>query len=176
MELNGVIIQASSRSNGNTASVVKLIQKYTGYDIIDLNKYNIGHFDYDFKNDADDFNQLFKEIVSKYQTIVMVTPVYWYSMSGLLKVFLDRISDFLKKETTFGRKLRGKNLAVISCCSSKEYFEGFEVPFVKSADYLGMKYLGYLHTWVLDGDIDKEEAEKCNLFAKSINKPLNSLN
>lgn len=172
----GVIIQASSRSNGNTATIVKLIQEHTGYDVIDLNEYNIGHFDYDFKNNTDDFNQLFKEIVSKYQTIVMATPVYWYSMSGMLKVFLDRISDFLYKEKEYSRLLRGKSLALISCNCDKEYFEGFEVPFIKSADYLGMKYLGYLHTWVLEEGIDKEITEKCNVFAKKINKPLNSLN
>jgi multimeric flavodoxin WrbA len=45
----------------------------------------------------------------------MVTPVYWYTMSGIMKVFFDRFSDLLRIEKDLGRKLRGKSMAVISC-------------------------------------------------------------
>ncbi|MCP4458779.1 MAG: NAD(P)H-dependent oxidoreductase [Cytophagales bacterium] len=38
----------------------------------------------------------------------MATPVYWYSMSGIMKVFLDRIYDVLTIEKELGRKLHGK--------------------------------------------------------------------
>ena len=95
---NGVIIQASSRSIGNTSKVVSYYSKLTGFDVIDLNKKNIKHFDYDFLNQDDDFNSLFKEIALNYNTIVFVTPIYWYTMSGLMKVFLDRSADFVKRE------------------------------------------------------------------------------
>lgn len=165
---NGVIIQASSRSNGNTAIVVKMIQKFTDFDIIDLNRYNIGHFNYDFENENDDFNNLFKSIANNYQTIVFATPVYWYTMSGILKVFLDRISDFLYKEKEYGRLLRGKRLALISCNSDKEYFEGFEIPIVKSANYLGMQFISYEHTWVLEEGISKEIEHRCKSFADKV--------
>jgi len=143
----GVIIQASSRSEGNTSKIVSLFQEKTNFDIIDLNQKTINHFDYEFKNKDDDFNALFKTIVTNYQTIVFATPVYWYSMSGLLKVFFDRISDFLMKEKDFGRQLRGMDMAVISCSDYDKTFEGFTVPFIQSADYLGMHYKGHIHTW-----------------------------
>ena len=104
----GIIIQASSRSKGNTFTMVSCLQELTGFDVIDLSTKQIGHFDYEFKNQNDDFNTLFKDIVTNYDTIVLATPIYWYTMSGLLKVFLDRISDFLKIEKEFGRQLRGK--------------------------------------------------------------------
>lgn len=165
---NGVIIQASSRSNGNTATIVNMIQKYTDFDIIDLNTYDIGHFNYDFENDGDDFNDLFKRIANNYQTIVFATPVYWYTMSGILKVFLDRISDFLYKEKEYGRLLKGKSLALISCNCDREYFEGFEIPFVKSANYLGMQFIAYEHTWVLEEGISKEIEKRCKSFANKV--------
>ena len=77
-------------------------------------------------------------------------------MSGILKVFLDRISDFLFHEKEFGRLLRGKQMGIISCGSDKEIFEGFEMPFVQSANYLGMDYLSHLHTWLEKDDISIE--------------------
>lgn len=48
MKTKGVIIQASSRSKGNTKKIVSLFQQQTGFDVIDLNKKNIAHFDYEF--------------------------------------------------------------------------------------------------------------------------------
>jgi multimeric flavodoxin WrbA len=144
----GVIIQGSSRKNGDTFKIATKIKAETGFDILHLADYNIGHFDYDFSNNEDDFNALFKEITTNYQTIIFATPVYWYTMSGRTKVFLDRISDFLKKELEFGRLLRGKDMVSVSVCNSSEFFKGFEMPFINSADYLGMNYKGHLHTWI----------------------------
>ena len=149
----GVIIQASSRSNGNTSKIVCVIKAQTKFDVIDLNQKEINHFDYEFKNKNDDFNLLFKEIVKNYDIILFATPIYWYTMSGMLKVFLDRISDFLFHEKEFGRLLRGKQMGIVSCGSDATVFEGFEMPFVQSANYLGMDYLGHLHTWMENDDI-----------------------
>lgn len=144
----GVIIQASSRSNGNTAKIVSFYSKITGFDVIDLKTKKIQHFDYNFKNQDDDFNALFKQIAQNYHTLVFATPIYWYTMSGILKVFLDRISDFLNNEKDVGRMLRGKQMAVISSSESNEIFNGFSMPFKQSAIYLGMHYLGHAHAYI----------------------------
>lgn len=146
--IEGVIIQASSRSNGNTNKISKFISEQTEYDVIDLSTKKISAFDYEFKNRNDDFLPLIKDIAEKYDTLIFVTPVYWYTMSGILKTFFDRISDCLKIEKETGRKLRGKNMLAISCGSDEEIIDGFDIPFKKSAEYLGMNYLGYLHTWI----------------------------
>ena len=150
---NGVIIQASSRSKGNTFKIVAYLQELTAFDVIDLNQKKINHFDYEIKNQDDDFNALFKNIVQNYETIVFATPIYWYTMSGLLKVFMDRISDFLQIEKDFGRLLRGKQLAVLSCSNVDNLFEGFTMPFIETANYLGMHYKGHIHTWIENDDI-----------------------
>ena len=144
----GIIIQASSRSNGNTKKVVSFIKEQTGFDVVDLNQKNIGHYDYEYNNQDDDFKPLLTSIVSNYDTIVFATPIYWYTMSGLLKVFFDRISDAIRIEKELGRQLRGMEMVVVSNSDGNQVFEGFTMPFEQSANYLGMQYLGHVHAWL----------------------------
>lgn len=145
-----VIIVGSSRKNGNTASVVKKIAKYTNWEIIDLNDYNFSYFDYEHKNSTDDYLPLMRKIIDRYDVLIFATPIYWYSMSGIMKVFFDRITDLLSIEKELGRQLRGKGMAAISCSlgdsNPESYVENeFWLPFYKSAEYLGMSYLGNKH-------------------------------
>ncbi|MFT4642420.1 MAG: multimeric flavodoxin WrbA [Candidatus Azotimanducaceae bacterium] len=163
-----VIIQGSSKSNGDTNTILNYLNTSNQFDIIDLNTKNIGHFDYDFKNANDDFLPLMEEIIEKYDTIIFATPVYWYSMSGILKVFFDRISDLLKTEKDIGRKLRGKSMAMISCSNANDLKEGFSMPFIETANYLGMSYLGDIHAWVENGKISEEVKEIINTFRLKI--------
>lgn len=169
MNLKGVIIQGSSRSNGNTNKIVSFFQKKTGFDIIDLQSKQIGGFDYNFKNREDDFLFLMEEIVNKYDTIIFATPVYWYSMSGIMKNFFDRITDCLKNEKEIGKKLRGKTMGMVSCGSDAQLKKGFEMPFVESANYLGMHYLGNIHTWI-ENEIISESLKKdlCSFIENKI--------
>lgn len=165
----GVIIQASSRSDGNTSKIVEQANATLKFDIIDLKTKTIGHFDYEFANHDDDFNALFKLIVKQYDIIIFATPVYWYTMSGLLKVFLDRISDFLIKEKNHGRLLRGKHMAVISCGSNKTLLTEFVMPFRESAKYLGMHFLGHVHTWLENDTIPMSVTKNITQFISIIN-------
>ncbi|MGY3795347.1 flavodoxin family protein [Aquimarina sp. 433] len=163
----GVIIQGSSRSNGDTHTVVSYLENVTGFDVIDLNQRDINYFDYEFQN-KDDFEIIFKNMVQNYQTIVLATPVYWYTMSGVMKVFLDRISDYLYKEKDFGRMLRGKEMAMISCSNDDDRVEEFSMPFSRSAAYLGMEYVGDVHAWIKNNELSSEVKEKINAFALKI--------
>ncbi len=164
----GIIILGSSRSNGDTFKAVSYLKDITGFEIIDLNQKDIGHYDYEFKNNDDDFNFLFKGVVQNYDTVVFATPVYWYTMSGIMKTFLDRISDFLKNEKDYGRMLRGKNMALISCSNDDDRPEEFALPFSRSASYLGMNYVGDMHSWVKEDELPIEVKEKMNAFALTI--------
>ncbi len=168
MKNKGIIILGSSRSHGDTFIAVSYLKDITGYEIIDLNKKDIGHFDYDFRNKNDDFNFLFKGLVQNYQTMVLATPVYWYTMSGIMKTFMDRISDFLYQEKDFGRMLRGKNMAMISCSNDDDRPKEFNLPFSRSAAYLGMSYLGDTHAWVKDQELPIEVKQKLEAFALKI--------
>lgn len=163
-----VVIFGSSRSNGNTRKILdELLSIKKSIDIIDLNDYRVGYFDYDFKNKDDDFIAIMKRVV-EYETIVFASPIYWYSMSAQLKTFFDRISDLLVEgKKDHGRKLRGMNMAVISCSSDENIIEGFEMPFKESAAYLGMHYKGHLHTWV---DEDSMVSKKVQTNLKSFSE------
>jgi multimeric flavodoxin WrbA len=164
----GIILLGSSSSIGETFTVSKYLSEKTNYQILDLKTKNILPFDYDFKNRDDDFLPLIKDIVDSYDIIVFATPVYWYTMSGTMKIFFDRISDCLKTEKETGRKLRGKEMVVLSCGSDQELKDGFHMPFIESAKYLGMKYIGDVHCWLDNDDIPEEVKHGLDAFAQKI--------
>lgn len=165
-----VIIQGSARGDGNTSKVSKELQKLLNCDLIDLTQKEIGHYDYEYRNQDDDFPPLIKEIADKYDTLIFTSPVYWYTMSGRMKVFFDRISDTIRIDKETGRKLRGKNMAVVSCGYGNDEIEGFFLPFQHSAKYLGMNYIGDVHTWVQTEELSDEVKERVSKFANEINK------
>lgn len=142
MQKRKVIILGSSRSKGNTSKIIEEIASKLDIEIIDLNNYQFSYYDYENKNKEDDFLLLMKKLIENYETLIFATPIYWYSMSGIMKVFFDRISDLLTIEQDLGRKLRGKNMGVIANTSDEEIDYDFFMPFRKSAEYLGMNYIG----------------------------------
>jgi multimeric flavodoxin WrbA len=165
MSNKGVIIQGSSRAKGNTRRLVDFVNSELGFEVIDLAELNIGHFDYDFENRDDDYLPTMRTIIEKHNTIVFATPVYWYAMSGLMKDFFDRITDLLRTEKELGRRLRGMNMALISCSSDSVCPALFEMPFVESANYLGMNYLGDVHGWIEEEKIPESLQNELKAFA-----------
>lgn len=141
------IILGSSRKNGDTQKLVDHLLRLTDWEPIDLTEYDISHYDYAHANREDDFIGLMKTITEKFDVLIFATPVYWYAMSGIMKVFFDRITDLLKIEKEIGRKLRSKSMAVITSSNGDNLDESFWLPFKKSAEYLGMDYVANLHTF-----------------------------
>lgn len=166
--MKGIIIQGSSRSDGNTSTVVKYLRQISSFDCVDLKTKNIGYFDYEHNNAEDDFIPLMKGIVEEYDLIIFASPVYWYSMSAEMKTFFDRISDLLKTEKDTGRKLRGKSMAALSCSGHDDVPDSFFAPFELSADYLGMYYKGHAHTWVDSDTLSTQMEERINEFYKKL--------
>lgn len=166
-----VIIQGSSRKYGNTNKVVNYLQEALDCDFIDLKNYVISNYDYEGRNQNDDFLPLIREVV-EYDLVIFATPIYWYSMSGIMKTFFDRITDCLKLEKETGRKLRGKSMAMLCCGSVKESIlpiqKPFEMPFKESAIYLGMKYKGSVFTWIENDEIPEEVKANINDFVEKI--------
>src|SRR5690606_21365681 len=120
----------------DTATLTKELIKQSKWDLLDLNDNNFSYFDYKHENRNDDYLPLIKEIIEKYDTLIFATPIYWYSMSGIIKVFFDRFTDLLTVEKELGRKLRGKKMAVISCSIGDNLGDNFWFPFSETAKYL----------------------------------------
>ncbi|MEM8889069.1 MAG: NAD(P)H-dependent oxidoreductase [Bacteroidota bacterium] len=162
-----VIIQGSSRSEGNTRSLIQYLQSQGEFDLIDLKQYNISPYDYEHQNQGDDFLPLMRKLVA-YDLLIFATPIYWYSMSGILKNFFDRFTDCLKIEKDLGRKLRGKSMAAFCCGSDDAEMEGFFLPFELTAGYLGMNYLGNVHAWIEDVEIEEAVKGRLDQFVQSL--------
>ena len=141
-----IVIVGSSRSNGDIAKLTKQLIERSKWDVLNLTDYEFSYFDYEHKNRNDDYLNIMRHIIEKYDTLIFATPVYWYSMSGIMKVFFDRFTDLLTIEKELGRKLRGKKMAVISSSNGENLGENFWLPFSESATYLGIEYIGNTHT------------------------------
>ena len=141
-----VLIVGSSRNDGDTMNLARQLAKMSKWDLINLNNYKFSYFDYSHNNQDDDYLNLMRKIIEKYKTLIFVTPVYWYSMSGIMKVFFDRFSDLLTIERELGRKLQGKEMAAVSCSTGENLGDHFWLPFSETAKYLGMRYIGNTHT------------------------------
>ena len=173
-----IVIQASARSNGNTNAVISHFRKLFKCDFIDLKIKNIEPYNYEHNYPDDDFISIMKSLIN-YDIIIFASPVYWYTMSGQLKIFLDRITDCLKIEKEIGRKLKGKQMAVIACGSKPQKISSFFSPFISISNYLGMKYIGHIHTWANSESLDKEVKVELQSFSNKLKghyKPSTILN
>jgi len=173
MRSKSIIIQGSSRSKGDSYTFISELNPDGIAAHIDLKDYKIRHFDYESNYLADDFLDLIEKLINTYDTFIFVTPVYWYTMSGIMKVFFDRLSDLLKIRKPLGRKLRGKSMSVMSISNSDDVESSFYRPFELTAEYLGMDYLGHIHAYGNSANINPETMTRLFAFRKlnSITKP-----
>jgi len=115
----------------------------------------------------DDINDILP-IINDSDVLIFVSPIYYYSISGQLKTFLDRMNALYSSET---RKFQ-KVYAVFTCADDQpgavegpkkaiegwvECFEGAELADV---------FTGFALNEV--GDIDQAILEKAHVFGKSI--------
>lgn len=161
----------SARSEGNTQLLSQQLAAQIPADLIDLNDYRINPYSYEHLHTDDDFLPLMRKLVASYDRLIFATPVYWYSMSGQLKIFFDRITDLLQIDKPTGRLLRGKSMAMLSCGGDDSRVSGFAEPFAYSAAYLGMEYLGDVHLWIASKGIIPDEVEaRLSAFAGKLAK------
>lgn len=135
----------SARSDGDTQNLVNNLIAKTGWDSINLNDYTIQPYDYTHSNSKDDYLPLMARLIKDYDVFIFATPVYWYAMSGTMKHFFDRFTDLLTINKDLGRQLRQKKMAAISSSSGDNLGDNFWLPFIATANYLGMHYLGNMH-------------------------------
>jgi multimeric flavodoxin WrbA len=145
MNQKPLIIVGSSRRDSDTKKFVELVFKEVDNTTIDLLDFTIHQYDYDNGYPG---NDCFLEVVNlmlEYKVIVFATPVYWYSMSGLMKTFFDRFSDLVTVRKQLGRQLKGKITFLIAVGAEKDLPVGFETPFESTSEYMDMIYNGSIY-------------------------------
>ena len=84
-------------------------------------------------------------------------------MSANLKMFVDRLSDLITTKKELGRKLKGKNLGLLSTNYDGNLNFDFAITFKLIAKYLHLNFIGHLHSSGL-------ELENNNLSDKNISE------
>jgi multimeric flavodoxin WrbA len=167
LSISTVIVVGSARSPGNTHQLVLALADAMSADIINLNDYEFGGFDYEFKNKGDDFPPLIRKILS-FDRIIFASPVYWYASSAIMKKFMDRMSDLLKIEKDLGRQLRTKKAALVATGSDVIPASSFEAVFQLTFEYLGMHYQGMLYAHCEKDFSLTEHADAIVNFARNL--------
>ncbi|MEL6925039.1 MAG: NAD(P)H-dependent oxidoreductase [Bacteroidota bacterium] len=152
-----IVIMGSARSEGNTRRVLHFLAQHSQFELVDLNEYEISYFDYQHRNEADDFLPLIERMLD-YDRVIFATPVYWYAMSAVMKTFFDRLTDVLKIRREWKPRLAQLKMHSLSCSGHDDLKDYFHLPFKDTATYLNMSYAGHVHTWV-DGDLIPAEAK-----------------
>ena len=159
----------SSRSHGDTRKMAEAVAGHLGCEIVDLRDYDISYYDYEHNNLNDDFFPVIEKI-TQYDNLIFATPVYWFSMSAIMKTFFDRFSDLLHERKDLGYRMKKKNMYLVTNSSTAILTRHFEVPFIDTAGYMGMNYMGNVHGYVRNGEIPDDVKDDIAKFANTILK------
>lgn len=97
-----VFMNGSPNKRGNTFRIGEEILKGVSHDILQMADYKVNQYDQVYEDDQ--MSEIFKKI-ENVDTIVIGSPVYWYTVSGMVKTFIDRL--YLLPEAEI---LKSKNL------------------------------------------------------------------
>ena len=163
-----VAILGSARSNGNAAHLLDAVLSERPARRFDLGALHIHDYAYRQAADRDDFLDV-AEVMADADAALFVTPVYWYTMSGVLKRFFDRLTDLVTVEKPLGRKLAGCSVWVAACGSDRALPEGFEVPFRATAAYFDMGYGGVFYAQMQEGEaLSRDQRDEAAAFGSAI--------
>lgn len=138
-----IIINGSHNRNGDTTKLIQEI--YPEIASLKLIDYTIEIYNYDeIYSEKDQFLEIINQIL-EFDEIIFATPVYWYSMSSLMKIFFDRLTDLISSQETIGRKLMGKKVRVITSSIGNHLDDNFFLPFIETANYLHLEYIDGKH-------------------------------
>ena len=166
---NAIALFASSRRHGNTGQFVDRIAAKPTIEVVDLASVRMSPYDYEHRNRDDDFEPLMKRVL-KFDQLLFATPVYWYAVAPAMKVFLDRITDYLELPDLLneGRRLRGKRAYVVCTSIYDEAPASFVNAFRDTFNYLGMHFGGVAHANCRDGYVPLRHDADADLFARHV--------
>lgn len=97
-----LFMNSSPNKNGNTMRIGEELLKNTPHDVLQMSDYKVSQYGNVYEDDQ--INDIFKVIQDK-EILVIGSPVYWYTVGGLLKTFIDRLYLLPEAEVLKGKKL-----------------------------------------------------------------------
>ena len=147
------VIYGGTRQNGNTEMLTEHVVHKIASEKIYLRDYNIlpiidmRHSQDGFQERNDDYNSIIDRILP-HNILIFSTPIYWYSMSGTMKNFIDRWSQTLRdpKYPNFKNKMALKTAFVIAVGGDDPYIKGLPMiqQFRHIFDFIGIDFAGYI--------------------------------
>jgi multimeric flavodoxin WrbA len=147
------VIYGGTRPNGNTEILTEYAIQGLEVEKIYLRNYDIQpivdqrHTEEGFQEVNDDYNSIIERIL-KHDILIFSTPIYWYSMSGTMKNFIDRWSQTLRdpKFPDFKTKMSAKQAYVIAVGGDNPYLKGLPLiqQFQYIFDFMGITFKGYV--------------------------------
>lgn len=130
----------STRENGNSEYLANKIVEGTDHTLVKLADLNIKpivdqrHADGGFTPVDDDYEELVHQMLT-HDVFVFATPLYWYGMSGPMKDFFDRWSQYLRDERfNLKEELAKKKAYVVITGGSSAKVKG--LPLVQQFQYI----------------------------------------
>lgn len=147
------VIYGGTRSNGNTETLTKRAVKDLEVDSIYLSDFRIRpiedmrHAEEGFPNVEDDYNTVLSRMM-QHDVLIFATPIYWYSMSGQMKLFVDRWSQTMRDPQfkDFKKEMAHKQAYVIAVGGDAPYIKGLPMiqQFTYIFEFFGLAFEGYI--------------------------------
>ncbi|GKV57026.1 putative NAD(P)H-dependent FMN-containing oxidoreductase YwqN [Sporosarcina sp. NCCP-2222] len=147
------VLYGGSRPNGNTETLTKIAIQGLDVEEIYLKEYTIEpitdkrHAEEGFQEINDDYNLIIDRILP-HDILIFSTPIYWYSMTGTMKNFVDRWSQTLRDSNypNFKKQMSQKSAYVIAVGGDNPYTKGLPMilQFQHIFDFIGTRFEGYI--------------------------------
>ena len=133
-----LFINGSPNKNGNTVAIATKLLKGKEFQTLHLVDYKIYSYGQEFEDDQ--FEDVV-EAMSQADTIVIGSPLYWYSMSGAIRNVLDRFYGNVNESL-----LKGKDMYFVfqGFAPTKEQLNAGEYTMKRFASLYGMNYKGMI--------------------------------
>lgn len=136
-----LFLNGSMNKDGRTARMAARLLDGKSYDTLNLVDMKIAQLGQ--SKEGDQFQETMNALKAA-DTVVIGSPVYWYTMGGLLKTWVDRLYELQGSDPGLG----GKRMVFIfqGSAPSKMAIESTSYIFERIAGLMGMEFLGTITT------------------------------
>ncbi|MCA0969270.1 flavodoxin family protein [Halobacillus litoralis] len=147
------VLNGGGRNDGNTEMLAKRLVEGTDATWFDLKNYTIDaivderHDEDGFHSVNDDYDSLMKEVMA-HDVLIFATPIYWYSMTASMKLFIDRWSQTMRQPEyeDFRERMSGKKAFVTAVGGDQPHTKGLPMimQFKQIFDFVQLPMEGYI--------------------------------